>query len=101
MGSSIETAVVMSVILIILTFLIAEPINIVVDCHDSEEVFMDNLDDHMDNSVIYDEHGNCFITGPEKLCTVLTGVSDSYQLIYDGITDYLTIDTEGDDVCEE
>ncbi|MCQ2482164.1 MAG: hypothetical protein MJ153_01585 [Clostridia bacterium] len=101
MGSSIEAAVVMSVILLVLTFLIAEPLNIVSDCCDSEAVFMENLNEHMDNSVIYEEDDQCIISGPEKLCTALTGISDSYQLIYDGITDYLTIETEGDDSVEE
>ena len=101
MGSSIESAVVFTIVLLLLTYLITEPLAIVAECSNSEKMFMDNLEEHLDNSAIYKETDGGISTSPEKLCTALSGLSDSYQIIYSGVVDYLSAAEEGDDVDEE
>lgn len=94
MGSSVESALVFSTVLLIITFLITEPLNIVADSLESEEFIYDRIELHTENNVIYEENSGLINSAPENLCTVLTGISDSYRLIYDGIVNYFNYDEE-------
>lgn len=94
MGSSVESALVFSTVLLIITFLITEPLNIVADSLESEEFIYDRIELHTENNVIYEENSGLINSAPENLCTVLTGISDSYRLIYDGIVNYLNYNEE-------
>jgi len=84
--STCEAAITFSIVLMMLTFLILAPqqiaSNALNDCRDlCEEIcfYMDDTDiyseDEIDGVTVYG-------TSPEKLNTMLTGLSDSYRIFY-------------------
>jgi hypothetical protein len=84
--STLESAIVFSLILTLLTFLVTAPESTAImafdDCKNGfEEVSFQNQDKKLliekkiGSAVSYD-------TSPEKLCTYLTGLSDNFRLVY-------------------
>lgn len=84
--STLESAIVFSLILTLLTFLVTAPESTAImafdDCrHGFEEASFQNQDKKLlsekkiGSAVSYD-------TSPEKLCTYLTGLSDNFRLVY-------------------
>ena len=89
MGSSIETAIVFTAIMLIITFLITGSEEVVVDSFRkaktgvSEIVYMVNDEDIY--STVDIGGVKAVNTSPEKLCNLLSGVSDNYRIIYDAV----------------
>ena len=84
--STLETAIVFTIILTMLTFFVTAPektaMEALRDCRSGfEETEFQNGDDKLlsekkiGTAVSYD-------TSPEKLCTYLTGLSDNFRLVY-------------------
>ena len=84
--STLETAIVFSILLTMLTFFVTAPENTAMealyDCRAGiEESAFQNRDERLlsekkiGKALSYD-------TSPEKLCTYLTGLSDNFRLIY-------------------
>lgn len=84
--STLESAVVFTLILTLLTFMVTAPESTAIKAFDDcrcgfEECVFQNSDKKLlsektiGNAVSYD-------TSPEKLCTYLTGLSDNFRLVY-------------------
>lgn len=84
--STLETAIVFTIILTLLTFMVTAPestaIAAIEDCRCGfEEISFQNKDKKLLNekkigsAISYD-------ASPERLCTYLTGLSDNFRLIY-------------------
>lgn len=96
MGSSIESTIVMAVIIFVLTYVITAPVGIISECIDVEKEYYDRVEVYSTNEVILSN--NDFIsTSAEKLCTTLSGLSDSYQIIYNGLVESVFSSSKGDD----
>ena len=89
MGSSVETAIVFTAVMLIITFLITGSQEVAVDSFQKakggvkEIVYMVNDEDI--HSVEKIGGVSAVNTSPEKLCTLLSGVSDNYRIIYDAV----------------
>lgn len=97
--STIESAVVFSLILILLTFMITGPEAVALDSFDcakdggNELFYMER-----DREVVYrNEVGGavCYDASPEKLCTYLTGISDNFRLVYGAVFDMAKEEEDG------
>ena len=89
--SSLESAVCISLILVLLTFMITGPEAVALDSFKcakaagNELFYMER-----DRDVLYKntvDGAACYDTSPERLCTFLTGISDNFRLIYGTVTD--------------
>lgn len=89
--STLETAISFSLILLLLTFLITGPEAIALDSFGcakdggNELFYMEQ-----DRAVMYRNTVGgsvCYDTSAEKLCTYLTGISDSFRLVYGSVFD--------------
>lgn len=89
--STLETAICFTLILVLLTFMIAGPEAIALDSFEcakdggNELFYMEQ-----DRNVMYRNtvHGAaCYDTSAERLCTYLTGISDNFRLIYGTVLD--------------
>jgi len=89
MGSSVETAVVFTAILLVLTFLITGSEDMAVDglrkakYGISEVAYMEEDGDILSMKKI--DSADAVNASPEKLCTLLSGISDNYRIIYDAV----------------
>jgi len=89
MGSSVETALVFTVIILIMTFLVTGSEGMAVDglwkakYGISEIAYMEEDDDILAIKKI--DSADAVNTSPEKLCTLLSGMSDNYRIIYDAV----------------
>ncbi|MBP5655558.1 MAG: hypothetical protein J6X33_08600 [Clostridiales bacterium] len=89
MGSSIETAVVFTAIMLIITFLITGSENMAFDSVDKtrygirELAYMEEDGDICSTKDI--GGADAVNTSPEKLCTLLSGISDNYRILYDAV----------------
>ncbi len=89
--STLESAIVFSLILVMLSFMIAGPEAIMLDSFDcakdggNELFYMEQDKEVMEKNYV---HGTvCYDTSPEKLCTYLTGLSDNFRIIYGAFND--------------
>lgn len=96
MGNSIEGAIVFTAVLLLVTYLIVAPMEIVLKTIEEEKIYYDRVEDYSDNSVIY-ENSDHAKTSAERICTILTGLSDSYKIVYEGIIDSVYSFSKGDD----
>lgn len=89
--STLESAVCMSLILVMLAFMITGPETVALDSFDcakdggNELFYMER-----DREIFYQNNVNgavCYDTSPERLCTFLTGISDNFRLIYGSVFD--------------
>lgn len=96
MGNSIEGAIVFTMVLGLITFLVVGPFEIVVRTIEVEQKYYERVEDYSDNGDIYIESDHVS-TSAERLCTILSGISDSYNIIYDGIVNSMnSFSEEGD-----
>ena len=94
MGSTLETAIVISAVITIIVFLILAPLDMCGECFDSAITGKKELDHQLSDTDIIGAYKINDTTGsttsPETLCTFLTGISENYRLIYGavaGVTD--------------
>ena len=78
--STLETAIVFSLILIMLTFMITGPEAIALDIFYMERDREVAERNYVGGVVCYD-------ASPERLCTYLTGLSDNFRLLYGAVFD--------------
>lgn len=87
--SALESAIVFSLIIVLLIFMITGPEAIALDSFEcakdggNELFFMER-----DREVVYENYVGgavCYDASPEKLCTYLTGISDNFRLIYGSV----------------
>lgn len=91
MGASIENAIVMSAVILIISALIVLPFQMCSDtysgfCRISEEISYHGEDDEIVSSRNVGAYSSCDVS-PERLCTFLTGLSENYRIIYDTIAE--------------
>ena len=96
--STLETAVVFTLILVMISFMITGPEAIALDSFEcakdggNELFFMERdrevLDENYVRGVV------CYDASPEKLCTFVSGISDNFRLIYGSVFD---LSQEGED----
>ena len=96
--STLETAVVFTLILVMISFMITGPEAIALDSFEcakdggNELFFMERdrevLDENYVSGVV------CYDASPEKLCTFVSGISDNFRLIYGSVFD---LSQEGED----
>ena len=84
--STLETAIVFSIILTLLTFIVTAPESIAIeafyDCkYGFEESEFQNKDKKLLSEKKIGSAVSCDVS-PERLCTYLTGLSDNFRLIY-------------------
>lgn len=77
MGSTFETAIVITAVIFVLTALIIVPADVYIDCRS------------LTNDAIEDTGDGTDGLSSEQLNTLLTGLSENYRMIYGGITDEL------------
>ena len=77
MGSTFETAIVITAVIFILTALIIIPADVCIDCHGLTSDAIEDTGDGTDG------------ISSEQLNTLLTGLSENYRMIYGGIADAL------------
>lgn len=86
MGSTLETAIVISVVMAFIVFLILAPLQLSGECIDSAICGKRELDHELNDDRILSEENvggvEITTTSPEILCTFLTGISENYRLIY-------------------
>ena len=89
--STLESAIVFTLILVMLSVMIAGPEAIILDSYGcakdggNELFFMEQDKDVLDKNYV---HGSvCYDASPEKLCTYLTGLSDNFRIIYGAFTE--------------
>ena len=87
--STIESAIVFSLILFLLTFMITGPEAVALDSFEcakdggNELFYMER-----DREVVCENNVGgavCYDASPEKLCTFLSGISDNFRLIYGSV----------------
>ena len=89
--STLESAIVFTLILMMLSFMIAGPEAIILDSYDcakdggNELFYMEQDKEVLEKKYV---HGVvCYDTSPEKMCTYLTGLSDNFRIIYGAFSD--------------
>ena len=96
--STLETAIVFTLILVMISFMITGPEAIALDSFEcardggNELFFMER-----DRGVLEENYVGgavCYDASPEKLCTYLSGISDNFRLIYGSVFD---LSQEGED----
>lgn len=89
MGSSIEYSVVFTLILFIIAFLITGSQEVTVDSFRKTGTGMREIDYMSEGDGIFaskDIGGvDSVNSSPEDLCTLLSGISDNYRIIYDSV----------------
>lgn len=89
--STLETAISFSLILVLLSYMIAGPESIALDSFDCASDGSVEISCMLEDADVCSQtHVNgavCYDTSPEKFCTFLTGISDNYRLIYGSFYD--------------
>jgi len=84
--STLETAVVFTIILTMLTFFVTAPEKSAMEAlNDCRAGFEETEFQNRDTKLLSEKEigkAPSFDTSPEKLCTYLTGLSDNFRLIY-------------------
>ena len=89
--STLESAIVISLILVMLSFMIVGPEALILDSFEcakdggNELFYMEKDKQVIDKN--YVSGAVCYDTSPEKLCTYLTGLSDNFRIIYGAFTE--------------
>ena len=91
MGSTIESAIVFSLVLIVLSFLITGPEDIcldsLADCKNGMEEISFTLNDDWIASFKRVDGVKISDCSPERFCTYISGLSDCYRIVYGTIAD--------------
>ena len=91
MGSTLETAIVFTAVITVLTAMLMMPADLVCESVDDVRFGFEELRFHSENSDVLssDDVGgvSCNDISEERICTLLSGLSDNYRLIYGGVTD--------------
>ena len=91
MGSTIETAIVFTLVLLIIVTLITGPERVCLDSIGDLKSGIRELEIELEDSEVaafYEVNGvNISDTSPERICTFLTGISDNFRLIYGGLSE--------------
>ena len=96
--STLETAIVFTLILVMISFMITGPEAIALDSFEcardggNELFFMERDREVLDEN--YVSGAICYDASPEKLCTYLSGISDNFRLVYGSVFD---LSQEGED----
>ncbi len=89
--STLESAICMSLILIMLAFMITGPEAVALDSFDCAKAGGKELSYmERDKEILYEKkiRGSvCYGTSPERLCTFLSGVSDNFRITYGVVFD--------------
>ena len=78
MGSTLETAIVITAVIFVLTALIIIPADVCVDCAGETTTAVEDVENGTDG------------ISAEQLNTLLTGLSENYRIIYGGVEDALS-----------
>ncbi|MBR6484059.1 MAG: hypothetical protein IKT14_03480 [Clostridiales bacterium] len=93
MGSSLETAIVFTAVLTIITTLIIFPLDYCGRAKLLYDSFLTEQEGYLSNEEIVDtkDMGDHDLTDicPERFCTFVSGISDNYRIIYDTLGDAL------------
>ena len=89
--STLESAITVSLILIMLVFMITGPEAIALDSFEcakdgGNELFFMERDREVAHENIV-SGAVCYDASPEKLCTFLSGISDNFRIIYGSVFD--------------
>ena len=91
MGSTLETSIVFTVVILMISFLITGPADISLESFDDCKKGMDEIRFETEDTAIasFTEVGGVEISdcSPERLCTYITGFSDCYRIIYHTVSD--------------
>ena len=91
MGSTIETAIVFTLVLLIIVTLITGPERVCLDSIGDLKSGIRELEIELEDSEVaafYEVNGvNISDTSPERICTFMTGISDNFRLIYGGLSE--------------
>ena len=91
MGSTIETTIVFTLVLLLIAALITGPEKVcltsIEDLRSGTEEIRFELEDSETASFTRINGVEISDTSPERLCTFLSGLSDNFRLIYGGIKD--------------
>jgi len=86
MGYTLETAIVFSLVLALIAFLITGPEQMAVDSFACAKYGIEEVSFMADDGALVEEDSigdaSSVNTAPERLCTFLSGVSDNYRLVY-------------------
>ena len=84
--STLESAIVFSLILTLLTFLVTAPESTAIRAFDDCKYgFEESSFQNQDKKLLSEKKIGSIVsydTSPEKLCTYLTGLSDNFRLVY-------------------
>ena len=78
MGSTLETAIVITAVIFVLTSLVIIPAEVCVDCRRSAVDAVEDISDGTEG------------ISSEQLNTLLTGLSENYRMIYGGVLDAIS-----------
>ncbi|MBR4556670.1 MAG: hypothetical protein IKO15_04225 [Clostridiales bacterium] len=87
--STLETTIAFTLILVLLTYMITGPEAVALDSFDcakaggNELYFMEQDEEILNKNLV--KGTDCFDASPERLCTLLTGVSDNFRLVYGSV----------------
>jgi hypothetical protein len=94
MGSTLESTIVFSIILIILAALIVGPATILFDCSKCEYYFTQELEFHSEDERILSneqiDRANSTCISQEQMNSFLSGLSYCYRLIYEDIVEVVS-----------
>lgn len=86
MGSTLETAIVFTVVFMVIILMIVLPMNLCADSVNIANSANEEISFHLQNGDITEGRTingiECHSTTPEELCTFLTGISENYRIIY-------------------
>ena len=89
MGSTIEAAIAISLVLVIITALILGPEDVCIRACEDLNCGMAEIEFEMNDSEVasFREIGGVTVSdaSPERLCTFLSGLSDNFRLIFGGV----------------
>jgi hypothetical protein len=78
MGSTLETAIVITAVIFVLTLFIIIPADVCIDCKTVTDTAIEDIGDGAEG------------ISSEQLNTLLTGLSENYRMIYGGALDALS-----------
>ena len=91
MGSTLETSIVFTVVILLISFLIMGPADLSLESLDDCRDGMDEIRFETEDSSIasFTTVGGVKISdcSPERFCTYITGFSDCYRIIYHTVAD--------------
>ena len=89
MGSSVETSIVFTTVMLILVFLITGSQDMTLEGLAKAKTGIKEIAYMEENKDIYSTKTiagvNAVNTSPEQMCTLLSGLSDNFRIIYDAV----------------